>query len=76
MKEKVLYYCELCGTPYSNKKDAINCEAYHRTPKKLKNFVYKPKGVGPAWPYTIRVDDRKGHSCQYVYNGHEETCSD
>ena len=74
MKEKVLYYCEKCGTAYASKKDAIACEAFHKTPKKIvtKNNAFKPKNVGPAWPIHVRVQDERGNSCQYVYDGHEK----
>lgn len=78
MKAKTLYYCEMCGTPYSAEKEALECERYHKNPRKIvrKNLNYKPKGVGPAWPFRIRVEDDKGNSCQYVYDGKEKSCMD
>ena len=73
MKEKVLYYCEYCGTAYADKKKAMECENFHRVPKKIvrNGCDYKPKNVGPGFPFRIRVQDDYGHTCQYVYDGHE-----
>lgn len=73
MKKKTLYYCEKCGTAYAKKEDALECEKYHKTPKEIvpEGYTFKPKKVGPAWPYRIRVEDERGHTCEYIYNGHE-----
>lgn len=73
MKERTLYYCDYCGTAYASKIDAIECEKFHKTPKRIirKDCVFKPKKVGPAWPYRIRVKDDLGNTCSYIYDGRE-----
>lgn len=57
MKEQMLYVCELCGTSYSDKKKAEECEAGHAVLKKAKIVgKYKSiKMVPDGMPVAIEV---------------------
>lgn len=57
MKKQMLYVCEICGTSYSDKKKAEECEAGHaslekaRIIGKYKSIKMRPDGL----PYAIDV---------------------
>ena len=57
MKEKKLYTCEICGTDYSDKTKALECEKNHKLLEKATIIgEYKSKGQFPKGePYKIRV---------------------
>ena len=62
MKETTLYICELCGTRYTSRKEAENCEAAHIKPKKLtKSMKFHPYKSGQD-PTLTRYEAANGVS--------------
>jgi hypothetical protein len=43
---ETLYYCEICGLPYVNCLDAIDCEKSHKA--KPENLVKEERVKGPG----------------------------
>lgn len=66
MKEKRVYICELCRTEYAKEQDAMDCEAYHLSPKKIidKRYVNMRKDQCRA-PLEITVEMVNGE--KYIY---------
>lgn len=62
MKEQMLYVCEICGTSYSDKKKAEECEAGHVSLKRAKIVgKYKLIKMMPdGMPYAIDVTFANG----------------
>ena len=66
MKIKTVYTCELCGTSYSDKNKAEECEKTHKTGLKIVKSGYLPyehnaKGF-PSW---ILVMSKAGEEAKY-----------
>lgn len=66
MKIKTMYTCELCGTSYSDKSRAEQCEKMHKTGLKIVGAGYLPheynaKGF-PSW---ILVRSKDGEEVKY-----------
>lgn len=60
MKEIKRYVCEICGTEYSEKITAQNCEKCHKRPESITNARYLSKaqnGSGYPVAVTVRMSD-------------------
>lgn len=55
MKTIEKYKCEVCGTEYAERKNAVDCEVNHKTPKKIERAIYQPKNLNHTG-YPIKID--------------------
>ena len=42
MKERKIYVCDFCNTPYNEKSKAEKCESKHKKFKEILYVIYKP----------------------------------
>lgn len=63
MKERRLYICELCGTEYAKEQAAIDCEAYHLSPKKIINKRHVNDKCRAPLELTVEMVDGE----KYIY---------
>lgn len=64
MKEKIRYICEICGTEYSTKEKAEECEASHEKNVKVTKFEYV---YGRVMPKYVHVENADG-TIKATYN--------
>lgn len=67
MVSKVNYFkCDVCGTAYEDKDEAVDCENIHVSSDKLKisNMFYC--GCEREYPYAVIIDDDSGHGGLYT----------
>lgn len=55
MREQKVFICEFCGAQYENEQEALDCEKYHRKPKKIKQSYYNEKNTSDGYPNFIRI---------------------
>lgn len=67
MKEQVLYQCEICGTKYSSRKMAEECEAYHKIPKSVEAIKYRSLKGGGLVPDYVQVKFTDGSVARYKH---------
>lgn len=56
MKKRIQYMCEICGTEYSTKEKAEECEASHEKNVKVTKFEYVHGRVMPKYVYVENAD--------------------
>lgn len=67
MKELKLYQCEICGTQYSDKLKAEECEKHHATGLEVVNGIYlNMKECADKFPVKIWVKSKDGEERMYV----------
>ena len=64
MKERLYYVCEICGTEYSTKEKAEECEASHEKNVKVTKFEYV---YNKAMPKCVHVENADG-TIKEIYN--------
>ena len=62
MKEQRLYVCEICGTQYTEKKRALDCEKAHMRPVGFAGMKFHATATVPDWVEVVFPD---GSSCRY-----------
>nr|DAY18884.1 MAG TPA: C2H2 type zinc-finger protein [Caudoviricetes sp.] len=66
MKIKTIYTCELCGTSYSDKGRAEQCEKTHKTGLKIARAGYLPyEHNAKGFPNWILVRSKDGEEVKY-----------
>lgn len=66
MKEIRNYGCEICGTVYSEKARAVECEKSHKRPGKVMSGDYYPYSVDKqGYPIKIHVKMSDGNVVSY-----------
>ena len=56
MKKRIQYVCEICGTEYSTKEKAEECEASHEKNVKVTKFEYVYNVEMPKYVYVENAD--------------------
>ncbi len=60
------YCCEFCGTPYKEKKDALDCEKGHKKIKLVKEARYNSIKTSPqGYPITLDIQFTDGSVKRY-----------
>jgi len=66
MKELKLYQCEICGTQYSDKLKAKECEKYHVKDFEIVNRAYRGMNeCADKFPVKIWVRSKNGEERMY-----------
>lgn len=69
MKEQKLYVCEFCNTQFKNKEEALKCESYHSTPKKMRFPQYhRALYENDGYPDRIEIVFDNGKTIWYKKN--------
>ena len=66
MKEVKYYACEMCGTIYTEKEHAINCENNHKKIKQIDSCIYNAyKNDNTGLPSRITVEFDNGEKVDF-----------
>ena len=66
MKEHTVYRCEICGTDYSDCKQAKKCEEGHKTDLVVEKAEYKPcDWVNHGFPRIVVLKSKDGKTAIY-----------
>lgn len=66
MKKLRMYQCEICGTNYTDKLKAIECEKYHATGLEIIDCQYHGINVCGKFPTRIWVKSKGGEKRMYT----------
>lgn len=65
MTERRLYKCDICGTEYASKDNAIACEQSHRIPKKVRAYRYNAMRTEGKYPQVVTITFDDGSEVRY-----------
>lgn len=66
MKECIVYRCEICGSDFSDRKQAKKCEEGHKTDLVVGKAEYKPcDWVNHGFPRTVVLKSKDGKAAMY-----------
>lgn len=66
MEERIVYRCEICGSDFSDRKQAKKCEEGHKTGLVVEKAEYNPCGwVNHGFPRMVILKSKDGKTAIY-----------